>query len=91
MMTSTIVVPSEGTASSTIEFNYTIVDIIDTFPPYTQEVCHVVAQGDTITILNPARRTEIRWLAKAFDQSGNRIVRKCSVDVVSGFPPVGRK
>ena len=58
---------------------------------YSQDICHVVTQGDTITILNPGKSTEIRWLAKAIDQSGNRIVRRCSVDVVYGLPPVVRK
>ena len=58
---------------------------------YGQDTCDVVTQGDTITILNPGRSTEIRWLAVAIDQSGNRIVRHCSVDVVSELPTVGQK
>ena len=63
----------------------------DNVPIQGQDTCDVVTQGDTITILNPGRSTEIRWLAVAIDQSGNRIVRHCSVDVVSELPPVGRK
>ena len=34
-MASTIVVPSELTSSATIELSYTIVNVIDRFPPYT--------------------------------------------------------
>ena len=56
----------------------------------SQVLCRVVTQGDTITIRNPGRSTQIRWLAEAVDQSGNRIERQCSVDVVSWPPPVGQ-
>ena len=55
----------------------------------SQDLCHVAAQDDTMTILNPGRSNQIRWLARATDTSGNRIVRRCSVDMVSGLPPAG--
>ena len=53
----------------------------------SQDLCRFVTAGDTVTVESSGRSSQIRWLAEAVDQSGNRIERQCSVDVVSKPPP----